>query len=63
MSHNKRIDKVMTKTEKIKDLQTLKYEDVEFSSAEAELDDIEALNRSAAADRRQTKDLHDFRFK
>ena len=63
MSHNRRIDKVMTKTEKIKELQSSKLEDVEFSSIEADLEDIEALNRSAAADRRQSKELHDFRFK
>lgn len=55
MSRNKRHDKVLTKTEKLKKLHSAKNEDVEFSAELADHDDVEALRRSEAADRRQDR--------
>lgn len=62
MSSNRRKDRVLKKSEKISELASAKNEDVEFSSAEADPEDIEALRRSAAADQRQTKKLDDYRY-
>ncbi|MNW25229.1 hypothetical protein D3C74_19670 [compost metagenome] len=55
MSRNKRHDRVLTKTDKLKKLQSVKNEDVEFSAELADHDDVEALRRSEAADRRQDR--------
>lgn len=49
--------KIPTKTEKMKLLYEAKAEDVEFSAAEADLDDLEALDRSQAADKRQLHEM------
>lgn len=62
MSSNRRKDRVLKKSEKMSELASAKNEDVEFSGTLADQDDIEALNRSAAADERQTKKLDDFRY-
>ncbi|GAK39620.1 YfhD family protein [Paenibacillus urinalis] len=62
MSSNRRKDRVLKKSEKISELASAKNEDVEFSSAEADQEDIEALRRSEAADQRQTKKLDDYRY-
>ncbi|MCM3784499.1 YfhD family protein [Neobacillus mesonae] len=62
MSSNRRKDRVLKKSEKMSELTSAKNEDVEFSGTLADQDDIEALNRSAAADERQTKKLDDFRY-
>ncbi|MFD2702156.1 YfhD family protein [Paenibacillus shunpengii] len=62
MSSNRRKDRVLKKSEKISELASAKNEDVEFSSAEADQEDIEALRRSEAADQRQMKKLDDYRY-
>lgn len=59
MSRNKRFDKVLTKTEKIKQVQSAKNEDVEFSSELADGDDLQALRRGEVADRRQQRIIND----
>lgn len=59
MAEHERPGKILTKTEKMKRLQSAKNEDVEFSSEVADHDDVEALRRSEAADRRQGRELHD----
>ncbi|KAA9007671.1 YfhD family protein [Paenibacillus spiritus] len=53
----KRYDKVKTGTEKMKLLASARNEDVEFSAAEADRDDVEAMDRSAEADRRQLREM------
>ncbi|WP_375546976.1 YfhD family protein [Paenibacillus sp.] len=47
----------LTKMEKIKELMSMKNEDVEFSGALADKDDVEAIRRSEAADERQIKKM------
>ncbi|KQY87388.1 MULTISPECIES: YfhD family protein [Paenibacillus] len=59
MAEHERPGKILTKTEKMKRLQSAKNEDVEFSSEAADHEDVEALRRSEAADRRQGRELHD----
>ncbi|GIO65613.1 YfhD family protein [Paenibacillus sp. FSL M7-1455] len=51
--------RIMTKTEKIKELMSMKNEDVEFSGALADADDVEAIRRSEAADERQLRKMDD----
>ena len=43
----------------MKRLQSAKNEDVEFSAEAADHEDIEALRRGEAADRRQGREIHD----
>ncbi|MBY9079467.1 YfhD family protein [Paenibacillus sp. HN-1] len=52
-----RNSKVLSKNEKMKKLLGAKNEDVEFSGAEADADDMEAVARSQAADRRQLHEI------
>ncbi|NGM81837.1 YfhD family protein [Paenibacillus sp. 7124] len=52
-----RNSKVLSKNEKMKKLFGAKNEDVEFSAVEADRDDIEALDRAQAADRRQLHEI------
>lgn len=59
MAEHERPGKILTKTEKMKRMQSAKNEDVEFSAEGADHEDIEALRRSEAADRRQGRELHD----
>ncbi|MCF7752916.1 YfhD family protein [Paenibacillus sp. FSL R5-0766] len=59
MAEHERPGKILTKTEKMKRLQSAKNEDVEFSAEAADHEDIEALRRSEAADRRQGRELND----
>ncbi|WP_081949592.1 MULTISPECIES: YfhD family protein [Paenibacillus] len=47
----------MSKNEKLKKLFEAKNEDVEFSAAEADRDDIKALDRAQEADRRQLHEI------
>ena len=49
--------KIFSKTEKMKLLYEAKAEDVEFSAAEADHDDLEALDRSQEADKRQLQKI------
>lgn len=49
--------KIFSKTEKMKMLYEAKAEDVEFSAAEADQDDIEAMDRSLEADKRQLQEI------
>ncbi|MEK3791888.1 YfhD family protein [Paenibacillus sp. FSL R7-0204] len=49
--------KIFSKTEKMKMLYEAKAEDVEFSAAEADQDDIEAMDRSREADKRQLNEI------
>ncbi|MCJ8011438.1 YfhD family protein [Paenibacillus sp. KQZ6P-2] len=49
--------RIMTKTEKIKELMSMKNEDVEFSGVLADHDDVEAIRRSEAADERQLRQM------
>lgn len=49
--------KIFSKTEKMKMLYEAKAEDVEFSAAEADQDDIEAMARSREADKRQLDEI------
>lgn len=51
--------RIMSKTEKIKRLMSMKNEDVEFSGTLADHDDVEALRRSEAADDRQLRQMED----
>ncbi|MDO7905477.1 YfhD family protein [Paenibacillus sp. JX-17] len=51
--------KILKKTDKMRDLQAAKNEDVEFSGALADHDDVEALRRSEAAERRQERIIFD----
>lgn len=51
--------KIADKTEKMIALQSAKAEDVEFSALEADIDDVEALRRSEAADKRQLREMFD----
>ncbi|OMD30592.1 YfhD family protein [Paenibacillus odorifer] len=48
---------IFSKTEKLKMLYEAKAEDVEFSAAEADLDDIEAQDRAQEADKRQLNEI------
>lgn len=48
---------IFSKTEKLKLLYEAKAEDVEFSAAEADLDDIEAQDRALEADKRQLHEI------
>jgi hypothetical protein len=48
---------IFSKTEKLKMLYEAKAEDVEFSAAEADHDDLEALARSEEADKRQLHEI------
>ncbi|KJD46643.1 YfhD family protein [Paenibacillus sp. NRS-1782] len=59
MPTNKRFDKVLTKTEKIKRAQSAKNEDVEFSAEQADAQDLEAIRRGEVADRRQERIIND----
>ncbi|PIH56757.1 YfhD family protein [Paenibacillus sp. LK1] len=59
MAEHERPGKILTKTEKMKRMQSAKNEDVEFSAEAADNEDIEALRRSEAADRRQGREIHD----
>ncbi|WP_413372705.1 YfhD family protein [Paenibacillus taichungensis] len=59
MAEHERPGKILTKTEKMKRMQSAKNEDVEFSAEAADQEDIEALRRSEAADRRQGREIHD----
>jgi hypothetical protein len=43
------------KTEKRENLPIVMYDDVEFSADQADIDDLEALERAVAADNRQIK--------
>jgi hypothetical protein len=45
------------KAEKNENLPIVMYEDVEFSADQADIDDLEALERAVAADNRQIKNL------
>ena len=49
--------KIFSKTDKMKMLYEAKAEDVEFSAAEADQDDIEAMDRSQEADKRQLQEI------
>lgn len=49
--------KIVSKTEKMKMLYEAKAEDVEFSAAEADQDDLEAMDRSREADKRQLAEI------
>ncbi|PYY27503.1 Uncharacterized protein PIL02S_04096 [Paenibacillus illinoisensis] len=59
MAEHERPGKILTKTEKMKRMQSAKNEDVEFSAEVADHDDVEAIRRSEAADRRQGRELHE----
>lgn len=48
---------IFSKTEKMKMLYEAKAEDVEFSAAEADLEDLEAQARSEEADKRQLHEI------
>ncbi|QWU15010.1 YfhD family protein [Paenibacillus sophorae] len=52
-----RNSKVLSKNEKLKKLFEAKNEDVEFSAAEADRDDIKAQGRAQEADRRQLHEI------
>lgn len=52
-THEKNVK--LTKTEKIIELMSRKQEDVEFSALESDTEDVEAIRRSEAADKRQMK--------
>lgn len=49
--------KILSKTEKLLARETAQNEDVEFSAAEADSDDVEAIRRSEAADKRQLNEM------
>lgn len=49
--------KIFSKTEKMKMLYEAKAEDVEFSAVEADQEDIEAMDRSREADKRQLEEI------
>ncbi|MED5020382.1 YfhD family protein [Paenibacillus chibensis] len=51
--------RIMTKTEKTIKLMSMKNEDVEFSGALADHEDVEALRRSEAADERQLRKMEE----
>ncbi|MEC0369876.1 YfhD family protein [Paenibacillus chibensis] len=51
--------RIMTKTEKTIKLMSMKNEDVEFSGALADHEDVEALRRSEAADDRQLRKMEE----
>lgn len=55
-THEKNVK--LTKTEKIKELISMKKEDVEFSALESDQEDVEALRRSEDADQRQLKRMN-----
>lgn len=48
---------IFSKTDKLKMLYEAKAEDVEFSAAEADHDDLEALDRAQEADKRQLHEI------
>lgn len=48
---------IFSKTDKMKMLYEAKAEDVEFSAAEADLEDLEAQARSEEADQRQLHEI------
>lgn len=49
--------KIFSKTDKLKMLYEAKAEDVEFSAAEADHDDLEAMDRGQEADKRQLHEI------
>ncbi|ULO08797.1 YfhD family protein [Paenibacillus sp. 19GGS1-52] len=49
--------KIYSKTDKLKMLYEAKNEDVEFSAAEADQEDVEAQARSVEADKRQLHEI------
>lgn len=51
--------RIADKTEKLIEIQSAKAEDVEFSALEADHDDVAALRRSEAADKRQLREMFD----
>ncbi len=48
---------IFSKTEKQKMLYEAKLEDVQFTAAEADQDDLEALDRAQEADKRQLNEI------
>ena len=48
---------IFSKTEKQKMLYEAKLEDVQFAAAEADEDDLEALDRAQEADKRQLNEI------
>lgn len=48
---------IYSKTDKMKMLYEAKAEDVEFSAAEADADDLEAQDRALKADKRQLHEI------
>ncbi|WP_228744879.1 YfhD family protein [Paenibacillus sp. S150] len=48
---------IFSKTDKMKMLYEAKAEDVEYSAAEADTDDLEAQERSVEADKRQLHEM------
>lgn len=48
---------IFSKTDKMKMLYEAKAEDVEFSAAEADLEDLEAQGRAEEADKRQLHEI------
>ncbi|MBY0012782.1 YfhD family protein [Paenibacillus typhae] len=48
---------IFSKTEKQKMLYEAKLEDVQFAAAEADQDDLEALDRAQEADKRQLNEI------
>ncbi|MGM1046597.1 MAG: YfhD family protein [Bacillota bacterium] len=54
-----KLGRIADKTEKLIEIQSAKAEDVEFSALEADQEDMEALRRSEAADKRQLKEMFD----
>lgn len=54
-----KLGRIADQTQKRIALQSAKYEDVEFSALEADRDDVEAIRRSEAADKRQVKEMFD----
>ncbi|WP_150266434.1 YfhD family protein [Paenibacillus tepidiphilus] len=48
---------IYSKTDKMKMLYEAKAEDVEFSAAEADADDLEAQDRALEADKRQLHEI------
>ncbi|GAB6990683.1 YfhD family protein [Paenibacillus pini] len=51
--------RIMSKTEKMKELASMKVEDVEFAALEADADDVEAIRRSEESDNRQLRKMND----
>ncbi|WP_438346893.1 YfhD family protein [Paenibacillus sp. FA6] len=57
MTRSKRNNNIITKTGKTTELMSMKEEDVEFSSLDADTEDIEAQVRSKEADERQLQKM------